>query len=298
MVPALPGTSAAPSQRLASDPASLAGLKARAATDPKGTAREVATLFESLFLKEMLARMRAASLDGSLDNDGSKLGTEMFDGQLAQQLAGRPGGLGDIVARQLERLAAVKTDGTAPAAPPAPDAAAAPPEPATAAGAPARGAAGVQAAFVRRHAAAARAAAASTGIDASFILAQAAHETGWGRHGIVGADGTRSNNLFGIKAGAGWNGPSVDVTTTEYRDGKPIRMVQRFRAYASEAESFADYARLVGSSPRYAATRAAGSDAQQFALGLQRAGYATDPAYADKLGRTINATLQLQRALA
>jgi flagellar protein FlgJ len=38
--------------------------------------------------------------------------------------------------------------------------------------------------------------------------------------------------------------------------------------------------------------------AQRFAQGLQRAGYATDPAYADKLGRVINTTLRVQRALA
>jgi len=86
------------------------------------------------------------------------------------------------------------------------------------------------------------------------------------------------------------------VLTTEYRGGEPVKMVQRFRAYASAADSFADYARLVGTSPRYAAVKAAGGDAQQFAQGLQKAGYATDPAYAEKLGRTINTTLQLQRA--
>jgi flagellar protein FlgJ len=290
MLPGAPIASVVSSPGLASDPTSLASLKARAAKDPKGAAREVATLFDSLFLQEMLKRMRAASLDGSPDDgDGGKLGTEMLDGQLAQQLAGKPGGLGDLVARQLERLAGAQADPAAPAAAPAPAAAAA---------APGRPAPDVQAEFVRKHGAAAQAAAARTGIAPSFILAQAAHETGWGRHGIVGVDGTPSNNLFGIKAGAGWNGPSVDVATTEYRDGKPIRVVQRFRAYASEAESFADYARLVGSSPRYAAARAAGGDAQQFALNLQRAGYATDPAYAEKLGRTINATLQLQRAQA
>lgn len=292
MVPAAASAGVWQSQQLASDPASLASLKARAASDPKGAAREVATLFESLFLQEMLRRMRAASLDGLSDGDGARLGTELLDSQLAQQLAGKPGGLGEIIARQLERLAGAKPD-------PAAGAAAVPPQDAAGApGAPGAQAADARAAFVQKHGAAAQAAAERTGIAPSFILAQAAHETGWGRHGIVGADGTRSNNLFGIKAGAGWKGPCVDVTTTEYRDGKPIRVVQRFRAYASEAESFADYARLVGSSPRYAAARAAGGDARQFALNLQRAGYATDPAYAEKLGRTINTTLQLQRAIA
>jgi peptidoglycan hydrolase FlgJ len=274
-------------QRLASDPASLDGLKARAKSDPRGAARDVATLFEGLFLQEMLKRMRAASLDSSLDNEASKMGTEMLDSQLAMQLAGKPGGLADIVARQLEQqLGALPVDPAAAAA----AGSATPPAPAKI---PERAAA----AFVQQHSATAQAVEARTGIPATFMIAQAGHETGWGQRGIVGRDGTASNNLFGIKAGAGWSGPTVDVLTTEYRNGEPTKVVQRFRAYASTADSFADYARLVGSSPRYAAVRAATGDAQQFAQGLQKAGYATDPAYADKLARAINTTLQLQRAL-
>jgi peptidoglycan hydrolase FlgJ len=72
--------------------------------------------------------------------------------------------------------------------------------------------------------------------------------------------------------------------------------VARFRAYASYAESFADYAQLMRSSPRYQQVLAVGQDAAGFAAGLQRAGYATDPAYADKLTRVINTALRLQRA--
>jgi flagellar protein FlgJ len=87
-------------------------------------------------------------------------------------------------------------------------------------------------------------------------------------------------------------------------------VVARFRAYGSYAESFADYARLMKASPRYQAVlHSAGAPAGEggatsrahaatFAQGLQRAGYATDPAYADKLTRVINTTLRLQRSLA
>jgi flagellar protein FlgJ len=75
----------------------------------------------------------------------------------------------------------------------------------------------------------------------------------------------------------------------------------KFRAYSSYAESFADYARLMKTSPRYrevlAGAAQAGDAAAGFARGLQRAGYATDPAYADKLTRVINTTLRLQRTL-
>jgi flagellar protein FlgJ len=106
-------------------------------------------------------------------------------------------------------------------------------------------------------------------------------------------DGTPANNLFGIKAGANWKGPVAEVTTTEYVNGEPRRLVQRFRAYASHAESFADYAALM-KNQRYQSVRDAGSDARAFASGLQRAGYATDPNYADKLNGAI-ATAQRLR---
>ena len=98
----------------------------------------------------------------------------------------------------------------------------------------------------------AQAAAAQTGIPAAFMVGQAAHESGWGRHEIRNADGTTSHNLFGIKAGAelegrGRRGRRRPSTS----DGEPRKVVARFRAYASYAESFRDYARLMKDSPRY-----------------------------------------------
>ena len=149
--------------------------------------------------------------------------------------------------------------------------------------------------FVRRHRAAAEAASAETGIPANFILAQAALETGWGRKEIRPADGSNSFNLFGIKAGSNWQGATARVTTTEVIDGQPQKVKADFRAYGSYEEAFKDWARLLKDSPRYAKVVERGGDARQFAQGLQRAGYATDPAYADKLGRVINTTLRLQR---
>uniref|UniRef100_UPI00179566A8 glycoside hydrolase family 73 protein n=1 Tax=Methylibium sp. TaxID=2067992 RepID=UPI00179566A8 len=82
-----------------------------------------------------------------------------------------------------------------------------------------------------------------------------------------------------------------------YIDGEPRKVTAKFRAYASPEESFRDYAQLIKNSPRYAGVVEQGGSAQGFATGLQRAGYATDPAYADKLGRVINTTLRLQRDL-
>jgi len=90
----------------------------------------------------------------------------------------------------------------------------------------------------------------------------------------------------------------AEVTTTEYINGKPQKVVAKFRAYSSYAESFKDYAQLMKSSPRYAKVVDNAASAQGFAQGLQRAGYATDPAYAEKLGKVINTTLRLQRMVA
>ncbi len=129
----------------------------------------------------------------------------------------------------------------------------------------------------------AQAASAATGIPARFMLAQAALESGWGRREIRQADGSSSHNVFGIKAGSQWKGKTVEVTTTEYVNGVPEKKLQRFRAYDSYAEAFRDYASLLTGSPRYAPVVASAANANDFARGLQKAGYATDPHYADKL---------------
>ena len=319
------------------DPAANA-LRARASSDPKSVIKAAAKQFEALFMQQLMKSMRESTLaTGMLDNAGTQMGTEMLDTQFANQMTGLPGGLGDVIARQLERQMsgiAAGTSGqgaggwdlkgrsangqgangrgangqsangqsaTPPALPIVSVAGAA-----GAAGAPARsgGAASVkpnQEAFLLRHQTAAGAAEAETGIPATFMVAQAAHESGWGRHEIRNADGTTSFNLFGIKAGANWQGPTAQVTTTEVVDGQPRKVVAKFRAYASYEASFRDYANLMKNNPRYAGVVTASSgggqaSAQGFAQGLQRAGYATDPAYADKLTRVINTTLRLQRA--
>jgi flagellar protein FlgJ len=126
----------------------------------------------------------------------------------------------------------------------------------------------------------------SLGLRPEFLVGQAALETGWGRAEPKHANGQPSFNLFGIKAGRGWSGATVEATTTEYVDGVAQQRVERFRAYPSYAEAFRDYVGLLSSNSRYANVLGA-ADASAFARGLQRAGYATDPAYADKLTRII-----------
>lgn len=278
---------------LAIDNQALQGLQAKAARDPRGAVREAARQFETLFMNELMKSMRATTLASPSEGQG-EMAAGMLDQQFASQLAGMPGGLSDAIARQLERQMGL-APGPIPATGTANNTVA--PLGSQPTRIPQKGAAG----FVEQHGAAARAAERTTGIPATFMVSQAALETGWGRKEIRHADGTPSYNLFGIKAGADWRGPTADVTTTEYVNGKAVKVTARFRAYASYAESFADYARLMKDSPRYQQVLAGASQgrdaASGFAQGLQRAGYATDPAYADKLTRVINTTLRLQRTL-
>ena len=279
---------------MAGDVHSLARLRHGAAQDPKAAVREAAKQFEALFMQEIMKSMRATTMSSGLtDNEATKLGTEMLDSQLANKMAGLPGGLSEVIARQLERQMGL-SPGPIPVINRANTSLPLISEPGKAVRIPDKSAAG----FIQQHSRAAEGAAQATGIPAAFMLSQAALETGWGKKEITASDGTPSNNLFGIKAGAGWRGPVAEVMTTEYINGKAQKVVQKFRAYASHAESFADYARLMKDSPRYHNVAAAGGDAKGFAQGLQRAGYATDPAYADKLSRVINTTLRLQRSQA
>jgi len=143
-----------------------------------------------------------------------------------------------------------------------------------------------QRAFVERLLPAATAAEQKTGIPAHFMVAHAALETGWGKSEPRRVDGSPSFNLFGIKAGANWRGPTVEATTTEVIAGVAQRSTERFRAYGSYAEAVNDYAQLLTNNPRYAAVLGAREPAR-FAQGLQSAGYATDPLYAAKLERII-----------
>ena len=269
------------------DPSGSA-LRTKAASDPKAAIRAAAKQFEAMFMQQLLKSMRESSLaSGMLDNSGTQMGHEMLDAQYANQMSAAPGGLADVIARQLERqLSGTIVPGQAALAP------------SSAAGAPAGDAttSPSQQEFLKLHQQSAAGAEAQTGIPAAFMVAQAAHESGWGKREIRNADGSSSHNLFGIKAGPGWTGKVASVTTTEVVDGQPRKVVANFRSYASYDESFRDYARLMKDNPRYANVVAAGGSVQGFAQGLQKAGYATDPAYADKLTRVINTTLRMQRA--
>ena len=285
------------------DATSIASLRSAAARDPKAAIRETAKQFEALFMQQLMKSMREATMSsGMLDNSGTQLGTEMLDTQYANKMSGLPGGLAAAIARQLERQ--LGSGAAAALAAPAAAVAAGAATGAAASSLDATPLSSRQIDFIRTHQDAARAAESVSGIPAAFTVAQAAHESGWGQREIKNADGTSSHNLFGIKAGPGWSGPVAEITTTEHAGGEAQKVSAKFRAYASDGESFRDYARLMKESPRYAGVvaqaaqaPASAASAQGFAHGLQRAGYATDPAYADKLGRLINTTLRMQKVI-
>jgi flagellar protein FlgJ len=259
---------------LVSDSRSLDRLKSAAARDPKAAVRQAAGQFEALFMQMVLKSMRdAMPKSGLTDGPSHEMFTSMLDQQLAQSLAGRPGGLGEVIARQLSsRMAA------SPAT-----------EPVRTSSAPAD--------FVRDMWPHAQQAERQTGVPASFAIGQAALESGWGHGEIRRADGAPSFNLFGIKAGPGWKGATVDVTTTEYAAGQPRKQVERFRAYGSYAEAFRDWAGLMQGNARYGQVLRTSSSVEGYARGMQQAGYATDPAYGAKLERTINQTIAIRRTL-
>lgn len=279
---------AGPNNALVADIQSLASLKMDAGKQTPEAILETAKQFESLFMKELLKSMREATVkSGMLDNSGSDLGTDLLDQQFAVQMSGQPGGLSTLIAQQLTRQMA-GADATKPSNPQ-------PADPARNVGPVGKPATTRQADFVEKHSAAASSIERATGIPAAFMLGQAGHETGWGKFEIKGKGGVQSFNLFGIKAGGSWTGKVAEITTTEYVDGVAQKKVAKFRAYDSYEDSFKDYARMISDSPRYAKVRQQTGSAYAFASGLQKAGYATDPEYANKLSRAINTTLQLRR---
>ncbi|WP_422845258.1 flagellar assembly peptidoglycan hydrolase FlgJ [Acidovorax sp. M2(2025)] len=292
------GSTASPSNALAVDIRSLNTLKYDAGTANNAqTTREVAKQFESLFMRELIKSMRDATMkSGLMEGEQANLGQDMLDQQLSVNMSGQPGGLSEAIARQLSRqmggadanfsvpstLSLQQSLRRAPAAPSGAE---------TTAPAP-KG----RDAFVQHLSGTAERVSQESGIPATFMLGQAGHETGWGKSEIRNKDGSTSFNLFGIKAGKGWTGKVAEITTTEYINGKAQKVTAKFRAYDSYEDSFRDYARLIKESPRYekAESVAQTGSATAYASALQKAGYATDPAYAKKLSGAINS---VQRTL-
>jgi flagellar protein FlgJ len=137
--------------------------------------------------------------------------------------------------------------------------------------------------FVRRLHPYAEQAARELGVEPKVILAQAALESGWGRSVIKNGNGDNSFNLFNIKADKSWQGKQTQVTTLEFDQGIPKKVNAGFRSYDSFKESFTDYVDFIKSNPRYSDALKKVGNAEQYMHELQRAGYATDPKYANKV---------------
>lgn len=291
--------------KFALDVGSVETLKREARADPHKALRSAASQFEALMMQMMLKSMReAADASGTSDSQDTKMYRSMLDQQLSIALAKRGVGLADVMVRQLSKggisdaeTAAAATEGqAAPNGATLSPAKSVTPAPASSLPNAASGSASgslTEAArgFIGKLWPHAQEAARTTGVAPHFILGQAALESGWGRGEIRHADGSASHNLFGIKAGRGWQGATVDVPTTEYVNGAAVKTVEKFRAYGSYADAFKDYANLLAANPRYAQVLNERSDPAAFARGLQQAGYATDPNYAEKLTRVITGSI-------
>jgi peptidoglycan hydrolase FlgJ len=294
----------------------LSSLRRSVQAGDPGANHKVAQQFEGLFLSMMLKNMRAALPGGDpLQSDSVKMVTSMYDDQIAQSMAkGKGIGLATALEKQLNRPRATAiapgTGTTAlplqsPAAPGIPlkvtDQASLPLRSIQQSGLHYRSSVQpkavaapteVHVSFVEKYKNAAIAASEASGIPTKVILGQAALESGWGKHEVKDASGNGSFNLFGIKAGANWTGPTVEASTTEYVNGVAQKVVQKFRAYASYADSFMDYAKMVANSPRYAHVMEVAHDALGFAAAMGRSGYATDPSYGQKLAQVISGPLR------
>ncbi len=314
------------SNALAGDVKSLNGLKNEATNKTPQAAREAAKQLESLFMREMIKSMRQATMKSGLidqEGGGGDLARDMYDQQLSVSMAGLPGGLSASITAQIARSMGVDEK----------EALAGLQQPvggvergsfsipstvnlASRSGRFAQwaGSAGLLGTaanaqaldayapsprgrenFVQSHQAAAQRVARESGIPAHYMIGQAGHETGWGQSEIRGAGGANSFNLFGIKATGGWKGKVAEITTTEYINGEARKVKAKFRAYDSYEESFRDYARLISQNPRYANAMQATGNAKDYATALQKAGYATDPQYANKLSRAIESAQAVQR---
>ncbi|THB67951.1 MAG: flagellar assembly peptidoglycan hydrolase FlgJ [Gammaproteobacteria bacterium] len=133
----------------------------------------------------------------------------------------------------------------------------------------------------------AKSAAAELGVDPAVLVAQAALETGWGKHVISDGD-SKGYNFFGIKADRSWQGDRIRVSTLEYMGGVPKRLKDDFRSYDSIEESFNDYVAFLKDNPRYANALQNSDNPYLYTQSLQEAGYATDPKYASKILRVMN----------
>jgi len=307
------------------DIAGLSKLKRAAGADDPKAIRTVAEQFEAMFTRMMLKSMRdAIGPDPMFGSNQEQMYQGMADDQLSVQLAkGKGLGLADMLVRQLQKMGvkgahqAAGADTGAAGHAPGTNANATGAQGAAYAIGPAGAAAKAAAAyranqqatpgpttsatsdatrsdFIRDLWPQAQDAGTLLGVDPRHLIAQAALETNWGQSLPQDESGRSSNNLFGMKASTDWTGGTVTDGTHEFQNGVASSTTAQFKAYATPTQSFQDYVALLRNNPRYSAALNTGSDANAFAAGLQRGGYATDPQYATKIAAVANTVNHLK----
>lgn len=284
----------------------LSGLQAiKQEKDDDKALKKVAQQFESLFMHELLKNMRKANAvfeEGSLfSSSESKMFRDMYDQQLSVELGAKNAlGIADILYQQLSKQSAYppsqdikETEFNVPSRP----IASAPEQSfanknadvatSTLSGTGERKAEAFSSAddFVEKLLPLAKGVAKVLGLDPLVLVAQAALETGWGKHLLKDAAGNLSHNLFNIKANNTWQGAVVSKDAVEYRDGIAVKERSAFRQYPSFERSFADFIDFLQTNPRYQTALHSDGSAAEFVGALQQAGYATDPNYAQKVLR-------------
>lgn len=310
------------SDLVAFDVNGLNNLKVAVGKDANGHVKEVAQQVEGLFLQMMLKSMRSAvEKDGLLNSHQTELYYSLYDQQLAQELAKNGVGFADEIIANIEQsqnpdaldqfnnqglamndLTALLINDKMPAV--IRSNAMAGMINATGSfeairmakesvsnfvnNVPDMAQAKVKSLFtgakdfLAKLSGPAQMASQNTGIHPHLILAQAALESGWGKSEIKASTGTNSHNLFGIKAGKSWQGKSTEILTTEFIDGEYTKVRAKFRVYDNYQHALSDYVNLITKNPRYEKVLYAPT-AEQAAIEIQKAGYATDPNYASKL---------------
>lgn len=125
------------------------------------------------------------------------------------------------------------------------------------------------------------------GVPASVSIAQAMLESGMGDSKLT----KEARNWFGIKCSS-WTSPHQSgcytITTTEYDElGNPYRTTARFRNYTRDQDSFIDHGYLLRYLSRYKNAFNYQNNADRFITEVAKAGYATDPQYANKVIRLM-----------
>jgi len=280
--------------QLAINPQGLDAVRLQAKKqDSSEGIKTAARQFEAYFLQLMLKTMReSVPKDGLFSNEETNTFTEMFDQQMAQTISqGKGLGMADVLLAQIERSLPKEAGGISVRTPttyniPLPANTTAKVLPGATSANPAASITSNE--FVQKMQPYAAAAAKTLGVSPEALIAQAAVESGWGKKVLKTADGNNSFNVFNIKAGSQWTGPTLVKDVNEYMHGRMVKSAEKFRVYSSYDEAFTDYAKLIGNSSRYAG--ALNQDTAGFAAGLQQGGFATDPNYANKIMGVVNSS--------